>query len=66
MGTIDRGIRLLIAVVIAAVLFLSNIISGALSIVLIIVAAVFTLTSLIGLCPLYRLLGISTKKKSMG
>ncbi|HEY9123695.1 MAG TPA: DUF2892 domain-containing protein [Bacteroidales bacterium] len=62
MGTIDKVIRILVAVIIA-ILFFTNIISGALGIVLLILAAVFVLTSLISFCPLYVPFGIDTCKK---
>jgi len=61
MGTIDRFIRLLVAATIA-VLFFSKVITGTLGIVLLIFAAVFVLTSLIGFCPLYTFCKCSTCK----
>ncbi len=63
MGTADRVIRTLLAIVIA-VLFFSGKIAGALGIILGIVAIVFLLTSAVGFCPLYVPLKISTRKKS--
>ncbi len=63
MGTADRAIRLIIAVVIV-VLFFTNIVSGTLGIILLIAAGVFALTSLISFCPLYPLLGINTCPKN--
>ena len=62
MGTIDKVIRILVAVVVV-VLYLTNVISGLLGIILLILAAVFVLTSLLGFCPLYLPFGLSTKKK---
>jgi len=62
MGTIDRVIRSLIAIVIA-ILFFTHTISGTLGIVLLVVAAIFLVTSIISFCPLYYLLGWSTDKK---
>ena len=59
MGSADKIIRIIIAVVIA-ILFYTNIISGTLGIVLLVLAGVFVLTSLISFYPLYTLLGIST------
>ena len=61
MGTIDKVIRILIAVVIS-VLFFTNMISGTLAIILLIVAGIFILTSFISFCPLYYPFGISTHK----
>lgn len=64
MGTADKIIRLIIATLVA-VLFFTNVISGTLGIVLLVLAAVFVLTSLISVCPLYSVFGIATcpKKK---
>ena len=59
MGSADKIIRIIIAVVIA-ISFYTNVISGTLGIVLLVLAGVFVLVSLIGFCPLYTLLGIST------
>jgi hypothetical protein len=61
-GTIDKVIRILIALVIIA-LYFTNIIIGTLGIILLIVAAIFILTSLLSLCPIWMLLGLSTSKK---
>jgi hypothetical protein len=63
MGTIDRVIRTVLAVVIA-VLYFTGQISGTVAIVLGIVAVAFLLTSLVGWCPIYNPFGISTRKKS--
>ena len=62
MGTIDKAIRILIAIVIA-VLFYTGVITGVLGIVLLVLAAVFVLTSLISFCPLYLPFGINTGRK---
>lgn len=62
MGSIDRVIRILAAVVIAG-LYLANQISGTTAVILLIISAVLALTSFISFCPLYLLLGISSRKK---
>jgi hypothetical protein len=62
MGTADRIIRFLLAVLVL-ILYILKIISGTAALILGIVAIVFFLTSLIGFCPLYVPLRISTKKK---
>jgi len=62
MGAADKVARLLVAIVVA-ILYLANVISGTLAIVLLIIAVVFVLTSLVSFCPLYTLLGINTCKK---
>lgn len=59
MGSADRIIRLIIAAVIAG-LFFTNIITGTLGIVLLVLAGIFLLTSLVSFCPLYAPFGIST------
>ena len=62
MGTIDRTIRILLAILIA-VLYATNQISGIAAVILGIFAIAFLLTSLIGFCPLYVPLKLSTFKK---
>lgn len=59
MGNADRIIRLLLAAGLAY-LYFANIITGTWGIVLAIIASIFTVTSLAGLCPLYSLFGIKT------
>jgi len=61
MGTADKVIRILIAIVIAA-LFFTNVITGTLGIVLLVFAAIFLLTSIVSFCPLYLPFGIKTNK----
>lgn len=62
MGMADKAVRLVIAAVIA-ILFFMDIIAGTLGIVLLVLAAIFFLTSLVSVCPLYMPFGISTCKK---
>lgn len=62
MGSADRIIRLLAAVVIA-ILYFTGRIEGTLGIVLLFLAAVFALTSFISFCPLYAPFGFSTRPK---
>lgn len=59
MGTLDRVVRLLIAAV-AVFLFYNGTLSGTVGIVALVVAAVFTLTSVVRFCPIYKLVGLST------
>lgn len=61
-GTIDKAARILVAMVIIG-LYSGDVITGTLSIVLLVLAAVFILTSVVGFCPLYLPLGINTCKK---
>ncbi len=62
MGTIDRVVRILVAIVIA-VLYFTNQITGTTAIVLLILTGIFIVTSFISFCPLYYPFGISTKGK---
>ncbi len=62
MGTTDKIIRIVIAVLFA-VLFFTKAVTGVAGIILLVLAAVFILTSLIGSCPLYLPFGINTCKK---
>ena len=59
MGSADRIIRVIIAVIIAT-LYFTNVVTGMLGIVLLILAAVFLLTSFISFCPIYAPFGLST------
>lgn len=65
MGSTDRIIRVLIALAVA-LLYFTGIVGGTLGIILLIVAAVFLVTSLMGSCPGYLPLGISTCGRSKG
>ncbi|MEZ5197027.1 MAG: DUF2892 domain-containing protein [Bacteroidales bacterium] len=64
MGSTDRIIRIIIAIVIG-ILYFTNVITGTLATVLLIVGIVMLLTSLISVCPAYLPFGLSTicKKK---
>jgi hypothetical protein len=62
-GTIDKVIRLLIAAIIVVLYFFTDMIPGTLGIVLLIFAGVFTLTTLIGSCPLYSIFKFTTTQK---
>ena len=59
MGSADRIIRVIIAALMA-VLFFTNVVSGTLGIVLLVLAAILLLTGLTGICPLYLPFGLST------
>ena len=63
MGSMDRTIRLALIVVTAA-LYFANIISGTVAIILGVVAVIFLLTSIVGYCPLYSIVGLSTHSAS--
>ena len=61
-GSLDRGIRVLAAVVIA-ILYFTNQVTGTAAIILGIFALIFLLTSVMAFCPLYVPLKLSTKKE---
>lgn len=63
MGTMDKAIRIIIAIVFAALNYM-GIISGTIGIVLLVLAGVFVLTSFVSFCPLYLPFGLNTSKKS--
>jgi hypothetical protein len=60
-GTIDKVIRILVAVVVV-VLYFTHVISGTLGIILLALAAVFVVTTILGFCPIWQILGLSTRK----
>lgn len=62
MGTVDKVVRILVAIVIIG-LYFANQITGTTAIILLVVAGAFILTSFMSFCPLYLPLGISTRKK---
>lgn len=59
MGTLDKVVRIVVAVVLVALYFM-NVVTGTLGIVLLVAATVFVLTSLVSFCPLYTLFGLNT------
>lgn len=61
MGNTDRIIRILAVVVIAA-LYFTNVIGGTLAVILGIVGVIFLLTSVVSFCPLYAIVGVKTCK----
>ena len=62
MGTADRLIRIVLAVLVA-ILYYNDIIDGIFAIVLGALAVIFILTSFISFCPLYVPLGINACAK---
>lgn len=59
MGSADKIIRLIIAVIVV-LLYFTNVLTGTIAIVALVLAGVFVLTSLISFCPLYVPFGLST------
>lgn len=60
MGTVDRIVRVVVGVVLAAAGFFGTM--GVWSIVLYVLAVIMFVTAAVGFCPLYLPFGISTKK----
>lgn len=65
MGTADRAIRIILALVFA-VLYATNVITGVLGVVLLVLAGVFLATSFTSFCPLYAPFGLRTCKVEQG
>jgi hypothetical protein len=61
MGNLDKGVRVLIAAIVA-VLYYLNIIEGTLAYILMGIAIILLITSLINFCPLYKVIGVNTCK----
>lgn len=62
MGGADRTIRVILAIVFAA-LYFTGTVSGTWGLVLVVLGGVFLATSVVSFCPLYLPFGISTCKK---
>lgn len=62
MGKADRAVRLLLVLAIV-ILFASRAVGGWLAIVLGIVGLGLLISSIVGYCPLYSVIGMSTVKK---
>lgn len=61
-GSIDKGLRILVAIIIA-VLYFTGVISGKLAIGLGVLAIIFAITAFINFCPIWAALGINTLDK---
>jgi hypothetical protein len=59
MGSADRIIRIVLAVLFAA-LYFTGTVTGTVGTVLLVLGAIFMATSTISFCPLYKLVGLST------
>ena len=62
MGSLDRIIRVALAIIFA-VLYFSGTVSGTFGIILLVLGVVFLVTSLISFCPLYVPFKLSTRKE---
>jgi hypothetical protein len=63
-GSIDKVIRILMALLVIT-LYFTQVISGTVAVILLIVSAILILTSVISFCPIYWPFGISTDKKKV-
>ncbi len=59
MGVADRSIRILLAVVFAA-LFFTGTVTGVFGYILLVAGGIFLATSVVSFCPLYKLIGMNT------
>ena len=64
MGSLDRIVRVTIALVLIG-LYFSGVIPGTLGIILIALSGILVVTSLVGVCPLYLPFGITTLRKKL-
>lgn len=62
MSTLDRSLRIVCAALVG-IFYAMGLLTGTAATILGILALIFVLTSLIGTCPLYRLLKIGTLSK---
>ena len=61
MGMIDKSLRIILTIVFA-ILYYTEMVTGTIGIILLVLGGVFVLTSFISFCPLYAPFGISTCK----
>jgi hypothetical protein len=61
-GVYDGGVRILLAIAMAA-LYYFKVIEGTTAQVLLVIAGILVLTSLFGFCPLYKLFHINTAEQ---
>ncbi len=62
MGVVDRVVRLLFVAILAG-LYFGKVFTGALGIIMLILAIALLLTSITGVCPAYFPFGLSTRMK---
>ncbi len=61
MGSADRTIRIVVAIVVA-ILYFTGTVTGVLGAVLLALGAIFLATSFVSFCPIYAIFGFSTCK----
>lgn len=65
MGSVDKIIRFVLAALFV-ILYFTNVVTGILGIILLVLAGVFVLTSLVSFCPLYAPFGLNTCARKEG
>ena len=63
MGSTDKIIRIILAVGLG-LLYFTHIVTGGVGIAILVVAVIFLITSFISFCPLYSILGLTSKKNN--
>jgi len=61
MGTIDKAVRIFLALVVLLLYFTGNL-SGTAAVILLIISAILLLTGITGVCLVYKILHLSTLK----
>ncbi|SLN60116.1 YgaP family membrane protein [Roseisalinus antarcticus] len=63
MGPLDRGARIVVALILLYVAFGTGFgAAGVVHWLALLIAAIFAVTSVVGMCPLYRVFGVNTGK----
>jgi len=62
MGTADKTIRVIVAIVVGILIY-AEVLTGTLAYVLLALSAIFLITSFLSFCPLYSIFGINSCKK---
>jgi len=62
MGLVDRILRSIVAITLIT-LYIFDVITGTIGIILVVLSSIMLLSSIIGNCPPYSLMGINTCKK---
>jgi hypothetical protein len=58
-GNMDKVIRIVLAIIFG-VLYFTGTVTGTLGLALVILGGIFVLTSLVGFCPIYSIVGLNT------
>ena len=61
-GNLDRWVRIILAALLL-LLAVVKVVTGTLAVVLLIVAAVLLVTGLVNFCPIWKAIGVSTRKE---